>query len=515
MRGHQPVLIEEFNGLWRRGDAESCPLDHFSDCNNLMYIQSGFKTRDGLDVFPIGEDPQNSIFNVLRIYRFIHNEIESLLVLDALGNIYDTGSPTPNTPILTISGMIDFAMVNVANRAYISPHDGVTGMQNEFLYVYKGGGVTARKAGGAGPTGLAMIAATDAFTSTDAVEKGIHLFAVVYETDTGFLTKLGPYNAGVAAFTNYDAPGGFKVKLTNIPVSPDPFVVKRHIVATRAINPPDFTGDLEGYQFYFVPDGTIEDNVTTEIVVSFFDADLLDDAWHLLDLYEEIPAFVSLNIYHDRLIGCAQWADLTNDETFGDISTARVSYPGEYEAFDQVDGLIVTPLDGNPLTNGSEYRDVLYLFKKTRTYAYNDNGDAPSGWPLIIIDQGVGASVHGISAVLDSGGVNVEFLLIIDYSGIMLFNGAYQRPELSFKIRDYWFELERDDFKNIQIMNDSLSQRIYVSLPNKALLYADYTNGLDPEKIRYCPWKFPNEVTTIALINTNTLVIGARKDLSV
>src|SRR5580765_7254158 len=130
MRDHNPILIEEFNGLWKRGDAESCPLDHWSDADNWMFIQSGFRTRDGIDILSIG-DSGTTILNIVRMYTFVHNDEEGILALDTLGNIYHTKSPTPFIPILTIAGMVDFAFVGVANRAYICPHDGVLGKKDD------------------------------------------------------------------------------------------------------------------------------------------------------------------------------------------------------------------------------------------------------------------------------------------------------------------------------------------------------------------------------------------------
>jgi hypothetical protein len=46
MRDHEPIVLEEFNGLWKRGDPESCPIDHFPDGENFQSIESGFETRD-------------------------------------------------------------------------------------------------------------------------------------------------------------------------------------------------------------------------------------------------------------------------------------------------------------------------------------------------------------------------------------------------------------------------------------------------------------------------------------
>jgi hypothetical protein len=501
MRGHQPILLEEFKGLWARGDAESCPIEYFSDCENIQFIQSGFKSRDGISPFTQGIG--NS--NIVRIYTFVHNATQSILILDDLGNIYDTGAPSPTSPILTIPGMTDFAYYNFSGRAYISPNNGVTGLKDEFIYVYKGDGIPARKAGGAKPTGAAMGYSSGGIGS---VESGYHIFAVVYETDTGFLTAPGP-----DVFTEFNVPAsGLTVVLSGVPVSPDGFVIARHILATKAINPLLYTGNKNGYEFFIVPDGKINNNTATTATVSFYDAELLESADRLFDLYEHPPAGVTLNLYHNRLVSVGEYGEFNSDPTLNTInnpSIARVSNAGEPEAFDQIDGLIISPLDGNPLTNCQEYRDILYLFKKDRTYAYSDSGDSPSSWPLTIIDQGIGASIHGIATVLDSGGINIEYLIIIDFSGVMLFNGTYPRPELSWVIKDFWFELDKADFKSIQIVNDTINQVLYITLPNQRMLIGDYSMELSPTSIRWAPWRFVNKTNTITLFDTNTLVIGS------
>jgi len=503
MRDHEPITIEEFNGWWKRGDKEATPMDHAVDLDNVQFFESGVRTRDGIEVMQIGDEIGATYPDVVRMYTFVHKGEQGLLVLDSLGNIYHSKSPTPFVAILTIPEMTDFAFVGIAGRAYISPHDGVMGLEDEFLYVYLGDGAPARKAGGDAPSGVMSVTSA----GSGNIEAGIHIFGVVYETDTGFLTQLGPE---IFPFDTFS--GTTQADLTGIPTSPSSDVVARHIVATKAINPAEFTGDRDAYQFYFVPNGKIPDNIATTLSVNFYDVELLKDASHLLDLFSEIPAGVFLNTYHERLIIGGFYADPndTSEDVIGLPSTAYVSFKGEPEAIDQVDGIIVTPLEGTPLTNAQEFRDVLYLFKKTRTYAYNDNGDTPVTWPLSIIDQGIGCSVHGIATVLDSGGVNIEYLIIIDFSGVMLFSGTYIRPELSWKISDYWLALDRDTFKQFQVANDSLNQRIYITQGNEKILYADYSVNLDPKSIKWSPWTFlVPEITSLTLINTDTLVMGA------
>lgn len=486
LRDHVGKTLDQFNGLFKRGDADSVPEDHFSDANNLQFIQGGFKSRDGIGA-------HSAIPNVQRFYTFTQESGQSLLVLDDQGNIFDTGSPTPLTPILTISGMTDFAYVSIAGRAYLSPSDGTTGLENEFTYVYEGDGTPARKAAGTAPTnaeGLLSAAAGAA----GHVEAGIHIFGATYQTTSGFQSAIGPDTLPTLLVS-----GTTKVNLSNIPVSASADVVKVLLVSTKAIDPTLYTGNPDDYEFFFIPDAEVNNGVTT-LTVNFFDGDLLDSADELFDLFAEIPAFVGMSTYHGRLMG---WAEFDN------ISLTRVSDVGEPEAINQVSGLLEIPLDGKPLTNGQEFRDVWYQHKQSRTFAYSDNGDVPSSWPITILDQGVGCSVHGLATVLDSGGVNVDYLIVADYSGILLFNGAYIRPELSWKIKSLWSALDRDFFKYIQIVNNSLSQVLYITMPDRQMLIGDYANGMDPKNIRWCPWTFDVNITTAGLYNTDTLLLGS------
>lgn len=627
LRSHEPIVLEEFNGLWKRGDEDSCPLDHFPQCNNIKFIESGFETRPGLDTL-IAKG------NILRMYNYKMQTGESLIALDTNGDIYHSlldGSNTIYGPILHIDDMTDFGFVAIAGRAYISPFktfvddNGVNyqkGIQNEFLYVYKGNGSLARKAAGNPPTnsddtplvafnspidglidkGIHVIACafgngvggistglgpsvfsviyapgnkeaivnnlpiggvgiTQRFvymtkaidpkdwnpngpftfflaktindnttnntiisiadidlaipfaagllpnptsggitaqnSATDGFcDLGLHIIGVVYETDTGFLTAPGPEVFAVQTFVNVNK----SIDIAGIPVSPDSFVTKRHLVASKAII--NYNGDDDGYELFFIPDGTIDNNINTTKNVSFHDIDLLESASYLLDNFSEIPAGVTLTTYKGRLV-------LTT--TFNDISVAYLSAPGEPEAIDQVDGLVIMPLNGLPITNASEFREVFYTFKKTQTCAWNDNGDVPSTWTPIILDQGIGASIHGIAQVLDSGGINVEYLLVVYFGGIFLFNGTYAEIAITWKIEDLWMDIDRNDFASIQCMNDTLGAQLYINLPDRQMLYGEYSNGLTPKDIKWTPWSFNIECSTIALIETNILAIGSEQ----
>ncbi len=495
MRDHNPIVLENFNGLWSRGEIEETPLDHFSDCNNLQYIGSnGFGSRFGVGRHQTIGSP---LTHILRFYNYPTDTANTLLVLTAGGNIYHVVNPsTMFGPILTIATMEDFGFVPYSGRAYITPFKTETygslnrelGLTGEAVYVYKGDGTAARKAGGNPPT-TPITVSNGGPGLTDA---GLHIFGYVFETDTGYLSAPG----GLVAATTLAA---FALNFTNVAISAQAFVTKRHIVASKVIQ--SYNGDVSGYQLFFIPGATIPNNVGTVLNnISFFDADLLLDASHLLDNFAEIPAGVGLATYHNRMV---LWGERAN------ISVARVSHVGEPESISQIDGLLLFPPDGNPLTNGAELRDVWYLFKRNKTASFVDNGDEPSSWPLTIVDNGMGCGVHGIGTVLDSGSTNIDYLLVGAYKGITLFNGSYLLPELSWKIQFTWLAQDfKNKFRFIQIVNDTVNQIIYIVTTDRTILMGNYANGLDPKSIRWSPWTFQTNVNTLALVNVNELLLG-------
>src|SRR6188768_2274344 len=104
LRDHDGIVIEEFKGLWARGDEDSCPLDHFNESHNVTYKESLVETRPGLNTFIAKND-------VLRMYNYKTQEVEGLLILTSAGSIFHSltdGSNVTYGPVLTISGMTDF-----------------------------------------------------------------------------------------------------------------------------------------------------------------------------------------------------------------------------------------------------------------------------------------------------------------------------------------------------------------------------------------------------------------------
>ena len=501
LRDHQGITINQFNGLWDQGNPLNTPRDHFWDGENVRFDgNNSIASRNGVDIY---EQTASPLGNVVRVYNYITQTANTLLCLvwDGVnGSIYHvTGPTTVLGPVLTVAGMSDFGFAAYAGRAYLSPFGSFAvgdlyvekGLQNEVVYVYRGDGTAATPAAGDAPSGTVTVA-NGAAGNTDA---GQHLFGVVYETDTGYLSP-------PAAFRSFTTSASLSVSFSTIPVSPASNVVRRHIVATKVIPTGTYNGNLTGYQYFFIPNAVVNDNVTTTLSnISFFDADLLEDASYLLDNFDEIPAGAGLNFYGNRL--CV-WA------TFDDISLCYVSAAGEPEAISQLDGFITAPLDGNPITYVQELRDILYVFKRNRTFGFAGDVDAaPAEWAMTVIDQALGCPIHGIATVLDSGGASVDYLLVASYSGLTIFNGRYAPMELTWKINSFWLNQNRVFFNRIQVVHDSINKSLYIVLPDRRILVGDYRNGLDPKNIRWAPWRFEFEVNSIALVNIDDIIIAS------
>jgi hypothetical protein len=481
---HSPVSITDFRGRFERGEAEATPLGFFSDEGNLTFSREGVETRRGFS--PIAGFSTSTV--ILRAHEFRRiGEASRFIYLTDTGDFYD--SLYPSTPILSLgSGVEDFALAVVFNRAYISPHDRSAGLTGRFVYVYDGSG-SARKAAGSAPSAFTLVVAEGSASGNDAIEKGIHLFAVAYETASGFITK--PGTGTVVAVL--DATGGKVADLSGIPVGPSG-TVARHILTTKII--PNYAAGTEAYQeWFFLPDGRIGDNVTTtKNGISFYDITLQDSADYLLTQLEEIPAGVFLVDYEGQL--CVGGEAQNN-------STVRVSSPGNPESFSALDGFVnVNPGDGGGVTNGVSHRGSLYISKSQRFYATNKSAGSPSSWPVISVDSGIGTECFGISSVLDSRGHSRDQFLVAARSGLYQYLGAFAERELTWNVRDLWARINKIHFSKVQVMVDPQREWIVVALPldaataNSHLLVGDYSEALDPTGVKWSLWTLPKAPTS-------------------
>lgn len=467
IQDHDPIELEFVKGLFGRGDfSDTVPPDHLIDSLNTISVGKETKTRDG---FVSGI----TLANIRRVWEYKRTgEASRLLVLDNTGKLWDT-TLSLVTPILNIPAMTDFSAYSQYNRAYITPHNGVSGLPGQYVQVYNG--FTCRQAAGTAPSsGLAVANSATAGN----VEAGTHIFGVAFETDSGFITAPGQLTTLVTTGTK-------KVDITAIPIGPTGTAARR-LVACRAIQ--DYNGDTLGYEMFLIPNGRIADNTTTSLTVNFYDADLQITCDYLFDQLSSIPAVVNITNLGSRLIYAA---------TDTDKSLAYVSKSGEPESINAAAGfLLCDPSETEGLRNCIEHRDSLYLTKYNKLYVTRDNGYDASTWQVITIDKGVGANIFSISVIQDSKGANQDFFLLGDESGLFLFNGVVVRPELSYKILNWWNRINKAAFNKVQIIIDTKKSLVYVLVPLDSatspshIFVGDYSEGMDFRNIRWHIWGF-------------------------
>jgi hypothetical protein len=488
-RDHSPLRQTDFFGQYARGVSDNCPDRYQINTQNVKYAEGDVLTRDGL-VLGVTKSSIVRSFTYKRL-----NETPRQIILDTSGNLVD--SLAPGVPIWTDAAIVDFSMVNYANRAYITVHNRLRGIPGKYLLVYQGSG-SARLAAGSAPSGFTLSAAVSA--SAGNVEAGIHLFAVCGLTDTGFITAPGP-----AIFAQVTAPGGTSIDLSNISTLIGTQWVGRVLVATKSIPIDQFTGNQFGYEMFFIPSGTINDNTSTTKTVSFFDSDLQNSADYLLDQLAQIPAGLGVTVYQNRLV---TWAENGNEFTI------RLSKSGFPEAFDSVAGFInLDPSDSiSGVRNCAEGRSKAFIIcTQNRIYATADNGDDPNTWPIgNAIEKSNGTECFGIATVLDARGINVDRMFIATQAGLQTFDGVLRRPELSFNIEDEWKRINKSVFNLVQVVDDPLNHRIFISVPLDGatsishILYADYSKAftiyqtIDETKIKWATWVFPSAPVSIS-----------------
>lgn len=482
LEDYESETIRNPMGLFDRGDRDITPIDHLSDCFNCQFPnEGGVRSRFGSEIALVKDDVKR-----FHMYKRV-GEVDRYLILDSLGQIFDSGNSLI-VPILTVGGMTDFSVAVMFNRAYISPHNGLTGLAGEKIYVYEGSGV-ARPASGPAPSSY-VIAATKG--SVGKVEKGKRLFAVAYETASGHITKYGP-----APFLQYEETvGGFKVELSNIAVGPAEAVYK-HILMTKAA----FTtwdGNQDALEFFFVPEGKIL-NAVTVFSVDLYDSELQESADYLANQLSTIPAALGLTEFSGRLIA---WN--FNDKNY----MFRASEPDLPESFNDIDGSkVVDPGDGGAIVNiVPDMRGLMYIHKEQRVFISADNGSSPNTWKADRVDAGRGTpSVNGAGKVLDTNGATSDYYVLADRGGLFLYDGTFNPMPLSWDIESLWKRINPLYFYKVQVVIDPILRCIYVSVPLDGatecnyIFYGDCVLGVSFDRIRWSLWDMPQEVKSITV----------------
>jgi hypothetical protein len=481
---HEKLEISDFLGLYAKGKSDQFPLGAFSDCRNITVEEGEVKTREGLNNIAQGFPPAGTSWG-LHLFltnssALTPNDNSFFVYYDGVANIRESETNGIIVAIVMIAGASSWIqVVRAFGRFYILVVN--NSLAGGSVYVWRGIGTTGRLAAGAAVAGAGLLAAVGA---AGKIDRGTHIFKVVYETDTGFITSPG--------ITNFVAFNGTAVQanLTVIPTGPAG-TSKRHIISTKGII--NYNGDPHNREFFFVPGGTINDNVTTILTVDFYDADLVESASPYVDQLTNLASSTGIGVYGKRFVF---WSG-----TAGAGNVIRFSLPDEPESFDSVDSAVLLPPD-EYIVAGAELRGNYYIWTRYRTYVTKDNGDSPSTWEVELVDPTQGAIRDSVSAVYDKYGNILDYLVVGNRHGLWLFNGVYV-DNLADKILDKWklnsfLNTHIKAFNQKLIAIDAAKERIFFAFSDdagatKVLLVADYSWGFSSKGIRWYIWKFTGE----------------------
>jgi hypothetical protein len=481
------LIAKDCRGLFARGTVDTCPPGFITEATNIYSKGPNLVTRPAIIKFA-GNNKDNvthlSIFNPLPVAGVLSPKIISHQSAGpkSIWNTADFPGAAIYFPAVAYHSWINFF-----GRGYFTLHDTLIASPTDNVQVYEGGAASRNAAGSKPVSAMAGAAAVGGNLGV-----GKYLVDVAYVTASGFKTKR---SGSVLA---KDCFGSYKIDLTVIPTSG---TNNRQIVATKAIPLGTYTGNPNDYEFFEVPNGLLNSTDTT-FTVSFFDGDLSVSADALENQLETIPSGMGIGEYNGRML---VWGERNNP------SIVRFSAPGSPESFDAISGLIVIdPTESGGVTNCIVLRGTLYIFKANRIYYTIDNGNEPSTWEVKEFDSGVGCEIYGVSKVLDAKGNHMNQFLIATRRGIALFDGLIREKELTFWIEDLWNSLDQSNFSKLQITMNPIHKHIYVIFPTDStplfdLLVGDYSNGLDPENIK---WFFFRHGNNNGLGNINSLVIG-------
>lgn len=458
------VILKSWKGFYNRGSVDDIPQDHLSTCVNNYFDGEDIVPRDGLGLLVTLDTGR-----LVKAFFVYSSDVKAVtqsslkypaIFLDSNGFLCDGGT-TLNTVIKDFSAYTPipngFTAIEAFGRVYISMLFNGNPI-SDFVYYWDGTNFfkLAGPAPGAGPT-LAQ-------ANPGIVNAGVHGVAVSFQYADGFLSPPSP-------ITSITSTGINDIEVTAIPTG-GANVVARVLLMT-------LSNQLE---LFFVPGGTIAGNVTTTGTINVYDTSLISSADYLNDVMTSIPSCTSIKFYSGRMVFIGRY-DFPFQLMVSDVDI--------FDSVSTVGGIVNIPRGSSKNTPSTALviNTILYILKPFGTYQTQDNGGEPNTWGVTIIDSALGSYDSGIS--LFSSGLSGQDVLdssfIAHPRGLLLFNGSYSDPPLTYKIDDGWKAFYQTNSNMIRIANDIVNKRLFLVTSSLTVLMMDYTEGLNYKSVK---WSF-------------------------
>lgn len=481
------------------------------EAQNIRFLKSGgFRTRR----HGFQDTPQEIVaaFGANEHLIRVHQVLELLgtstanryliLTYDGTnGKIYDTGLAVGSNIILTVAGMIDAFFINAFSRIYISPWaaHGVA-FPGEYVYAYTGAYVARRAQGSPlNRTAATATAVTNSGTAGN-ITLGTHLFDVVYETDTGYITSMYGARATIPGGPPTVQPlnlvcNGNQVTVANIKTgAAGSGIIRRHILMSKLVANYDNTGWI-GYEPFFAY--TINDNTTTTVTFDKPDAGLVESANYLMNNTEGfIRACGTISLYNNRL--CFYRIDPKTDVPEGRnaVLVSAILDPERVDSYGTDGSRILVGRDfpSTSVTCGFEFRGLNYVCKERSTHVFREDLDKdPGEWAVDLVDSSRGAFPLGIAKVTNSiSHIIDDSTIIVNNGGLLVFNGSYSDVPISL---GWWNSIPYGDRSTSEVFVDGERKLIYVvsgdprfprvNTAVKSLFVGDFSRGMSFGNIKW------------------------------
>lgn len=322
-------------------------------------------------------------------------------------------------------------------------------------------------------------------TGSGVVTAGTHRFGYIVGTRNGFTGRISPVASEVFAPVTLNATGSQEVSFSVTATWPASAAVVYPVMTTA--------NNLDRYflvpgQSFNVPGGV---SFTASFTINISDADLASTGTDVTDnqlLLTQTSTGTApfspsvVGVYGPRTIYITQ---------INGVPQAYASDPDnpQYITADQH----VLYLPGfKAMITFFQHGPVAYFLGPHWTYAYQDTGTTPVEWPSAqLVDGSIGTlSPLGVSVNASRG-----FAAVADVAGLYIFEGgSYSELPLSYMVEPDWKRINWAAAAKVQVMDNPDKRQIYVlapldgaTTPSHVLMF-DYTEGLDPESVKYSLW---------------------------
>ncbi len=314
-------------------------------------------------------------------------------------------------------------------------------------------------------------------TGAGEVTQGVHKFAYIVQTRTGFAGQPGPKPGDVFSPVSFNVAAGGRALNMAITVTIPANASFVYPIMTRADNPD---------RWYFVPDVQVPltpGPTTLNIPINISDERLADGAEEANENFDAIVATVAnagpfspsfVFNYGQRM------AYIVDDKVY-------FSDQDDFQFITEDRNVVQVP-GKKRMVAGGQLRQSAYLLGYQFTYEVADNGDFPSTWaPPSEVSSSIGAVGPEAIETHTAG----DYWWVVSRSGVYLFDGRYATRPISYYQSTDWNRINWAAADRIKIRDLFTRQELYVAVPLDGAtepthtMCWSYARGLTPEEVDY------------------------------